>query len=163
VGGGADAGIGTGTWYMLDSLSGERQISLEELVGLCGGSADGRSAVDGIGSMITLEDAAAVEKEWREQVGIIRKLVGVGDVKANAAALLARLNHEKKVLGDIEIPLGVAMNIIELHLGHNAKEFVRVVAVWKKYAAFIREAHRWNDLQFVLSMLPDIIAGLLAL
>jgi hypothetical protein len=160
---GAGVGAGANSWYMLDSLSGERQISLEELVSLCG--ADGRSSA--IGSMITLEDASAVEKEWRDQVGVIRKLVGAGDVRANAVAILSRLNHEKKVLGDLEIPLGVAMNIIELHIGQltapKAKEFVRVTTLYKKYAAFVREAHRWNDLRFILSTLPDILAGLLSL
>jgi hypothetical protein len=78
-----------------------------------------------------------------------------------------RMRQTKDNLGDLEIPLGVAIAILETQLKtrRNARGFEPIVALIERYDAFIRQFTRaqYLNLDLIHRYVPGIVEGLMGL
>lgn len=136
-------------WYYVDSLRGVNVININKVL-----------FEKNIGFIIPVD----IHVEFNRNIKILKNIIEPN--KEKIIEYLIRSNKEKKILGDIEIPLGICMDIFETNLlkkKHN--EFEIISKVVKKYNCFINKFTKgnYNNIQLILDFLPDILIQLVEL
>lgn len=142
-----------GTHYTVDSMSGVRPFNINSL----------RDIKD-IGLLVPV----SLKKEWEKQIHNINDILDKNIIKnkQQLCEYLIRLHDDKKILGDLEIPIGVSISILETNIrGLSGVEFKKIDDLIKKYNLFITTFTRgnYNNIQLILDNIPDIIFDLMSL
>jgi hypothetical protein len=102
--------------------------------------------------------------EWCRQVQIIKDILDTNHRydKAQICDYLQHLHRKKENLGDLEIPLGVSIGIMETNLRPG---FTVISDIVNKYHEFVKQftAGRYTDIDLVLQYVPDILLTLIGL
>jgi hypothetical protein len=143
----------TAAHYCVDSARGVRPYSIQAL-----------KTTKNIGVLVPVKS----KHEWRAQVDSIRRTLGNARVetKADLVVYLTHLNKKKQVLGDLEIPMGVAVSILETGLpARPCEEFRPIEDLVRLYNGFVAQftRGRYGDLELILRYVPDVIFTLIAL
>lgn len=145
-----------GVWYTVNSMGGVRRTNITSLL-----------RTKNLGFIVPVD----IETEYKKNIDIIRNALGDTTEKSIEQFLVTQ--HElKKVLGDIEIPIGVCVDILDMKLcqkldAHDKKlvleRYGRLYDIVKVYNHFISmfTDGRYNDIKLIKEYLPIIIFGLL--
>ncbi len=139
----------SGTWYRVDSLSGVSPKPLSAA----------QSARVGVIVPVDLG------RELLIVLGQLRQLTTMlqgGECVEAMRTHLIQLHKESNILGDLEVPLSIAMEILEIGLS-SGRPRPRVAALVKKYNDFLREftQGRYLDIDLINRNVPDIICTFL--
>ena len=132
----------TDTWYKVDSLSGITRLNIDSL-----------TREKNIGFIVPVN----INDEFYHNLSIIKRIAG----SLPCQELLTKIYGEKKILGELEIPIGICMDIMETNLsGKSADEFAPIIRHVKNYNTFIKQFTKDYSLNLILEYLPDIILSL---
>lgn len=142
-----------GKHYKVDSMGGVRSFNINRLSGM-----------KNIGILLP----RPLKLEWEEKIRNISYILKKESIykKSDLIHYLRRLNINKQILGDLEIPIGVAVSILETNICNTSnKEFAEIYRVIDLYNDFISQLTNgnYNDINMILKYVPDIIIGLLRL
>lgn len=162
-----------GQWYKVDSMSGVRKYPLSNLY-----------HEKNIGLIIPLNMKYEFEKKRQEiQTTLLKEGISIvinqqslvhDQVKQKSrqnnendiCKYVIKLNKEKQILGDLEIPLGVAIDILETNIRtpHSSK-FKRIYDLVERYNFFIQifTKGNYNNISLISQHIPWIIYELLSL
>jgi hypothetical protein len=133
-----------GLHYKVDSMGGVRRDNISSIANQ-----------KNIGLLVPVD----AQLEWNKHVDTINNILNKNNVKRrrDLVALLTKYNEKKQFLGDMEIPLGVAVSILESNMPD--KKLEPLVKIIDKYNTFISlvTAGKYGDLALVLKYAPDII------
>lgn len=122
-----------------------------------------------IHSLFSMKNIGAIlpvslKQEWEVNVDKILGTLGAINTRKELQELLIDYNHKKKILGDLEIPLGVAVSILETKLKNQSK-YKKIAALVNTYNEFVSKFTdgNYNDIQLVLAYVPDILISLVRL
>lgn len=134
--------------YKVDSLSGVSRFEIKSL-----------NRLKEIGIMVPVNS----EQEFTLQISRINDIINVQNIKE----YLKTLHKEKNILGNIEIPLGVSISILETTLWAKKDKtpFSKISNIIKKYNKFIREFSNgnYNNLELILFHVPHLLDELFQL
>ena len=106
-----------------------------------------------------------IKQEWEYKMKEMHTILDKHNIKCRGdlADLLIKWNEEKKILGDLEIVLGVSISILETNI--RGRDFIRITEIIELYECFIKQftAGRYNDIELILTYVPDIIFKLTGL
>lgn len=107
------------------------------------------------------------KQEWNYQLSVLDRILDANNIKTRShlQKYLLQLHAEKKILGDMEVPLGVAISILEMKLSRHSTllhRFEKIGQLIKDYNAFTStlSAGRYNDSHLIVSTVPDLIFDL---
>jgi hypothetical protein len=140
-------------YYKVDSIGGVKKININSL-----------RREKNIGLLVPVDK----RQEWYTHVRCIRNTLDINSVttKKQLSMLLKKYHDEKHILGDLEIPMGVSISIMELQAGQSRiTEFTPIHQIIDTYNEFIVlfTAGRYNDLPLILKYVPDIIFDIIKL
>lgn len=142
------------THYKVDSLSGVTLFNLSSL-----------NRVKEIGIMVPVD----LHKEFIIQLNKLHVILKANNIltKLDTIRYLTMLRKQKQILGDIEIPLGVAISILETRLWQkkDKTEFVRVEVLINNYNEFLQQFtnKNYSNLALILRYVPDVLFELINL
>jgi hypothetical protein len=136
-----------GRYYKVDSLNGVHPFNINSL----------RSQKN-IGLMVPISP----KKEWDIQTSIIGRILKSNDItcKKDLRTLLTKYHSEKKILGELEIPLGICMSILEMNVSETTDpDFKQIRELVDLYNDFISKFTKGNyrNLSLILKYVPNII------
>lgn len=139
--------------YTVDSISGVRLYNINSI-----------SNTKNIGIMLPV----SLKKEWYIMTRKINNILDREKIKSkkDLENYLKTLHKNKLILGDIEIPLGVSISILETKMPiPSPPEFKRISDLINKYNTFISifTNGNYNNLELILENLPDILFNLMSL
>ena len=142
-----------GTHYRVDSMDGVSIYQFQDV-----------TKTSNIGFIVPV----APEQEWNRQLFIIDRILDVNNIKTrnHLREYLLKLHNNKKILGELEVPLGVACSILEMKLALHSSvmqhSFEKVGNLVKCYNAFtsILSDGQYNDVELIMSTVPDLIFNL---
>jgi hypothetical protein len=138
--------------YKVDSISGVRSISLLSL-----------TREKNVGFLLPVP----LKYEWYNQVSKINTILDREYVRSKQELIkyLNMLHTRKMILGDLEIPMCVAVSILETHTPNPSKKFARIGNLINKYNEFLTvfTNGNYNDISLINSYVPDIIFELISL
>lgn len=142
-----------GKHYKVDSLSGVSAFNINSLTN-----------TRDIGIMIPI----ALKYEWDKKVDEIKEILSRERIKFKPQLKLyfVKLHKEKRILGNLEIPLGVAMSILETNMSDPPKpEFQIITDLIHRYNSFLSVFTKgnYNKIGLILDHVPDIIFDLIDL
>lgn len=142
-----------GSHYKVDSIGGVTPININSL-----------SSARGIGIMVPVP----LKSEWYEKVRLISKILDSENIKnkTQLEQYLVKLHKNNDVLGDLEIPIGVAMSILETNMSDPPNpEFQPITNLITRYNTFISifTKGNYNNINLILKYVPDIILDILGL
>lgn len=144
-----------GAHYKVDSIGGVTPFDIQSL----------RHTRD-IGLIVPVPS----RDEWRKRVREISAVLDAAGVRGEGdlAVYLRELHAQKMNLGDLEIPLGVAVSIMEMTLTRNGAVrpgFDGLKRICDDYSEFVAQftAGQYMNLPLVLRYVPGIITRLIAL
>lgn len=137
-------------WFYVDSLSGVRSMNIESL-----------SYEKNIGFIIPVN----IQQEFYYNLKIIKCILGNTHGKSleNIKEHLIQKNKEKLILGYLELPLSICMDILETNLiKKNDPEFLPIKHQVIKYNEFISQftKGKYNDIDLILNFLPETLYNL---
>lgn len=136
-------------WYSVNSMGGVRPININSL-----------SGQKNIGFIVPVD----IQTEFYRNLQIIKDLLNNATSTSEIIKFLSQNNKEKKILGDMEIPLSICMDILETNLlsKSNAKEFNPIQYQVELYNEFLSQftKGRYTDLKLIVRYLPTIIQQL---
>lgn len=141
-------------WYTVDSNNGISPININTL-----------SDQKNIGFIIPVNP----KLEFYTNIRLIKSLFNSDSVDVEyIRQFLINKNKSKEIIGDLEIPLGICMDILEFQYKSNTSvntEFSPIYINILKYSQFIVKFTngRYNDIELILQYIPDIILQLLQL
>ena len=140
-------------YYKVDSIGGVQPFNIQSL----------RSTRD-IGLLVPVP----LKYEWNKKVNYINSILDREHIKSkeDLAQYLTRLHKEREILGDLEIPLGVAISILDTNQSTPPKpEFKQITNLINKYNLFLSQFTngQYNNLYLILKYVPDIIFELTSL
>ncbi len=140
-----------GAWYTVDSMRGVRKVNIHRI-----------TRTKNVGFMIPIN----MRKELFSHVGEIKSLLEREEIKSKAGVCkyLKKLNANKEILGDLEVHLGVAMDLIEAQANgtDQNKSYGTIYDLIEKYNLFLQEfIEKKYSLESIEKYVPDIIATLM--
>jgi hypothetical protein len=139
--------------YKVDSMGGVHPFNIQEL-----------RTIKDIGILVPVP----MKYEWnkkKDEINIIMDKEGIKS-KRDLGEYLRRLHATNDVLGCLEIPLGVAMSILETNMPSPPNnEFKRISDLIDRYAKFMSTFTdgNYNKIDLILLYIPDIIFELMSL
>ena len=142
-----------GKHHKVDSMGGVQPFNIQGL----------RSMRD-IGILVPVP----LKYEWNKKIDAINAILDKEGVrcKKQLVQYLTRLHKEKEILGCLEIPMGVAMSILETNLSSPPNlEFKQITNLVTKYNSFLAKFTdgQYNNLGLILEYTPDLIFELVSL
>lgn len=139
--------------YKVDSMGGVQPFNIQGL----------RSMRD-IGILVPVP----LKYEWNKKVDTINAILDKEGIKSKKQLkqYLTRLHKEKEILGLLEIPMGVAMSILETNMSRPPNpEFIQITNLVNRYNTFLSKFTdgQYNNLGLILEHVPDIIFELVSL
>ena len=142
-----------GKHYKVDSMSGVQSFNIQKL-----------RNTKNIGVFISVP----LKYEWNKHVGIINNIMDSEKIKSryHLGKYLRKLHNSNDVLGCLEIPLGVAISILDTNMSSPPNpEFKQISDLVDRYLEFLRifTNGNYNKIDLVLEYVPDIIFELVSL
>lgn len=136
-----------GLWFRVDSLGGVRPMNINSL-----------SNEKNVGFIVPVD----IQKEFFHNLTIIKSILGDNANKTKIKEFLIQKNKEKKIIGELEIPLGICMDILETNLLNNKGDFSPIKKQVKIYNEFLSQFTNgnYNNIDLILAFLPDTLASL---
>jgi hypothetical protein len=139
-----------GKHYRVDSMGGVQPFNIR-----------GLSSMRDIGILVPVP----LKYEWNKKIDAINVVLNKEKIqcKEQLAQYLTRLHEEKEILGCLEIPMGVAMSILETNLSNPPNpEFKQITELVTKYNSFLAKFTdgQYNNLGLILEYVPDLIFDL---
>ena len=133
-------------WYRVDSMGGVRLININVI------------NQKNMGYIFIVD----IKKEFYRNLEIIKKILDGTPSPEEIKKYLVQKNSEKKILGELEIPLGICMDILETQLFNHTCYFNPINTQVKSYNEFIYQftKGKYNDIELILRYLPDILYNL---
>ena len=141
-------------WYTIDSINGISAININTL-----------SEQKNIGFIIPVN----AKLEFYNNIKLLKSVFNSDNVDIEYIKnFLIKKNKSKEIIGDLEIPLGICMDILEFQYKSNNNvnnEFSAVYINIMNYNQFIVKFTdgRYNDIELILQYIPSIILQLLKL
>ena len=139
-------------WMSVNSIGGVRPFNINSL-----------TSTKNVGYIVPVD----IIHEFTRNLSIIKKILHAADQKKFIEQYLIKLHADKKVLGDLEIPLGIIMDILRTKSFERIKknkfseEFSSIAKHIVNYDDFlIKYQDNCNDIALILKYLPDILANL---
>lgn len=139
-------------WYNVDSISGVRPMNINGLL-----------HTKNIGFIVPVH----IKDEYLKNITLIKVTIAPvgGEITYNdIKEFLVKKHKDKDVLGELEIPLSLCIDILETNMKHkHVFEFQPIQNQIKKYNEFLAKFSKGkcNDIDLILRYLPDIIIQLL--
>jgi hypothetical protein len=135
-----------GAWYKVDSMGGVCPINIQKLI----------QKNMGFIFVIDIKDA------FYQNLAIIKNILGDAPTIETIKEYLVQKNSDKMILGHLEIPMGMCMDILETNLLWQTDEFGPINDQVEKYNEFLPQFTngRYNDIALILQYLPDLIFNL---
>jgi hypothetical protein len=142
-----------GKHYKVDSMKGVQPFNIQCLM-----------SMRDIGILVPVP----LKYEWNKKIDVINAILDKESVlcKKQLVKYLTRLHKKKEILGCLEIPMGVAMSILETNLSSSPNpEFKRITDLVTEYNSFLEKFTdgQYNNLDLILEYVPDIIFKLVLL
>lgn len=142
-----------GKHYKVDSIDGVQPFNIQSLKGM-----------RDIGILVPV----SLKYEWDKKIDDINTILDKERVhcKKQLVQYITRLHKEKEILGCLEIPMGVAMSILETNLSSPPNPaFKQITNLVTKYNSFLVKFTdgQYNNLSLILEYVPDIIFELVSL
>jgi hypothetical protein len=142
-----------GRHYKVDSIGGVTNFNIQSL-----------RSTKNVGLLVPV----TMQHEWGLQVSAIRSTLKSNNAESSESLCryLRELHKKRDVLGDLEVPLGVAISIMETRFAvKNGAEFVRIKALIQAYNEFVSQFtnKRYNDIELIITYIPSIVSVLLSL
>lgn len=139
-----------GVWYKVDSLSGVNVINISSLIN-----------EKNIGFIVPVN----IQREFYYNIELIKTIIGINPSEQEIKDFLIKKHSEKKILDSLEVPISLCIDIMETNLtGKTSAEFDPIRRQVMNYNIFIsRFTNNYNDINLVLTYLPDIIINLIKL
>ena len=141
-------------WYTIDSINGISAININTL-----------SEQKNIGFIIPVN----AKLEFYNNIKLLKSVFNSDNVDIEYIKnFLIKKNKSKEIIGDLEIPLGICMDILEFQYESNNNvnnEFSAIYINIMNYNQFIVKFTdgRYNDIELILQYIPSIILQLLKL
>lgn len=135
-------------WFRVDSMGGIQPVNINTL-----------SREKNIGFIVPVN----IQEEFFRNLEIIKSVLGGNPDKEKIKEFLVQKNKERKIIGELEIPLGICMDILETNLlKNNDSEFAPIQEQVKNYNEFLSQftKGKYNDIDLILEFLPDTLANL---
>jgi hypothetical protein len=143
--------IHSGVWYKVDSLGGVCIMNINTLANK-----------KNIGFIIPVN----IQQEFYINLNLIKSILGKNNTKILLQEYLIQKNKEKRILGNLEIPIGICMDILETNLlKKNVDTFFPIQCQVIKYNEFLLQftKGKYNDIDLILNYIPSVLLKLLAL
>jgi hypothetical protein len=142
-----------GKHYKVDSMGGVQPFNIQGLI-----------SMRDVGILVPVP----LKYEWNKKIDIINDILDNEGVrcKNQLVQYLTKLHLKKEILGCLEIPLGVAMSILETNLSNPPKpEFKQITNLVTKYNSFLAKLTdgQYNNLSLILEYVPDLVFELILL
>jgi hypothetical protein len=137
-----------GKWYTVNSMGGVRITNINSL-----------SGQKNIGFIVPVN----IKTEFYHNLTLIKTILGPNPELQHIKDFLIKKNKEKLILGHLEIPLGICMDILDTQYQlRSSDEFSTIHSEVQKYNTFLSEftKGRYNDIDLILQHLPSIILRL---
>jgi hypothetical protein len=139
--------------YKVDSMCGVHPFNIQEL-----------RTTKNIGILVPVP----MKYEWNKKVDTINIIMDNEGIKSkrDLGEYLRRLHATNDVLGCLEIPLGVAMSILETNMpSPPTNEFKQISELIDRYVKFISTFTNgnYNKIDLIIQHIPDIIFELMSL
>ena len=143
-------------WYKVDSLSGVTRLEIGSLEGALN-----------IGFIIPVDQKV----EFYKNVSRVRDVVAL----SGAVEYITDINSRRLILGDLEVPIGIAMDILDTKLEFDwrgrkrepdeSQEYAPIRRLVGQYNEFLKEfvPARYHDLELKLKYVAHIVGVLLKL
>jgi hypothetical protein len=151
------ASINNAKWYTVNSIGGVNIMDINCL-----------TSQKNIGFIVPLDH----KKEFYKNLLTIKSLFGINNTIPHIKDFLVQNHKNKLILGDIEIPLSICIDILEYQMQLNYKKkyinneiFEPIHIKIIKYNEFLTKFTngRYNDITLILEYLPTIIFELINL
>lgn len=143
-------------YYRIDSIGGVSPINVSNLY-----------MQPNIGFMIQV----SLKDEYEFQRNKIKCILSNNNITTQKELIqyLTLLRKKNEILGDLELPIGVAISTLETNLYKDGEyrkppaTFDEIINIINKYNEFISQftAGNYSDLNLILKYIPDIIIGLI--
>lgn len=141
-----------GKHYKVDSIGGVQLFNIQSL-----------RCMKDIGLLVPVP----LKYEWDKNMERISMILDRENIntKQEFESYLKKMNKNNDVLGDLEIPLGVSISILETNLQGDNSEFKKIRGLVRKYLRFISifTDGNYNNINLILQYIPDIVFELLSL
>jgi hypothetical protein len=107
-----------------------------------------------------------IKKEFYRNLFLIKTILAGRQQLAEIKEFLIQKNKENLILGDLEIPINLCMDILDTNLFiKNNTEFNPINNIVFRYNKFLSifTNGKYNDIDLILEYLPDIIFKLISL
>lgn len=137
-------------WYKVDSLSGVTVININNI--LC---------EKNIGFIIPVN----IKSEFYRNIKLIKNIINKTPTIDDIKKYLIQQNKDKKILGDLEIPVNLCMDILDNKSLSKNKEFQPIQIYVDVYNEFLSQFTNgnYNNINIILKYLPNIIFTLVSL
>jgi hypothetical protein len=141
-------------WYNVNSIGGISRLSINRL-----------TSQKNLGFIVPVD----IKTEFYHNITLIKSILGPNQELQHIKDFLIKKNKEKLILGHLEIPLGICMDIIDTQYAkkiHNKfnkpNEFSSIHNEVIKYNRFLSEftKGRYNDIELIIQHIPSIILRL---
>lgn len=134
-------------WYKVDSIGGVRCVNINSI------------NQKNVGFIIPVN----IKDEFYRNLQIIKLIFGDKPTEKHIRLYLEQKNKENLILGDLEIPLNLCMDILEMnlskkHIFTNQDEFNPIQQLVDRYNNFLTQFTKgmYNNIQLILEYLVDI-------
>lgn len=144
-------------WYVVDSMRGVSLINIDTTL-----------QTKNLGFIIPVN----IKSEFYRNLQIIKDMLQHQNDKQQLVEIedyLIRQHNEKKILGDLEIPLGICMDVMETNLANKTNDEISKFAPIEKWVLSYNEFlsqftnGRYNDIDLIMQYLPEIINKIIQL
>ena len=135
-----------GMWYKVDSIGGVIPINIHKLT------------QKNMGFIFVIN----IKNAFYQNLALIKNILGYAPTLETVKQYLVQKNFDKMILGPLEIPVGICMDILETNLLGREDKFDPIGDQVIKYNEFLPlfTNGRYNDIGLILQYLPDIIYNL---
>ena len=141
-----------GKHYKVDSIGGVQPFNIKSL-----------RCTKNIGLLVPVP----LKYEWDKKIEQISMILDRENIntKKEFELYLKKMNKNNNVLGDLEIPLGVSISILETNLQGDNTKFKKIRELVRKYLLFISifTKGNYNNINLILQYVPDIVFELMSL
>lgn len=136
-----------GIHYRVDSITGVTRYNIQNL-----------SREKNIGLLVPVD----MQREWNRQMDCINTIMDNKKIKCRAdlAHYLRNLVKRSEFLGDFEIPVGVAVSILETKMSLKPHDsFAKIQKIIDSYTNFMASVTKgkYGDQELILAYIPDVI------
>jgi hypothetical protein len=140
-------------WWSVDSMNGVRKTNIYRI-----------TRTKNVGFMIPV----FMKKELYNHVGKVKALLGKENIetKSDVEEYLKKLNERKEILGELEVHLGVAMDLVEAQINGTKQDSIYnpIYNLHELYCKFLEEfMTKKYSLETLKKYIPHILSGLMKL